>query len=86
MDRGFLNGVIFLDLQKAFDCVDHEILFNKLTLYGCNELSLQWFRSFLQIVLKCVKLLKQCPLLLLLLVEFLRGLTWVHYSNLVLFT
>ena len=47
MDRGYLNGVIFLDLKKAFDCVDYEILLKKLTLYGCNGLSLEWFRSYL---------------------------------------
>ena len=47
MDQGYLNGVIFLDLKKVFDCVDHEILLKKLTLYGCNGLSLEWFRSYL---------------------------------------
>ena len=36
MDNGLLNGIIFLDLKKAFDCVDHDILIKKLSYFGCK--------------------------------------------------
>ena len=48
MDNGLLNGVLFLDLKKAFDTVDdHEILLKKLNFYGVDSISLKWFQSYL---------------------------------------
>ena len=37
IDRGLLNGVIFIDLKKAFDTNDHEIILKKLTKYGDDQ-------------------------------------------------
>ena len=47
IDRGLLNGVIFIDLKKAFDTIDHEIILKKLTKYGVDQDALKWFKSYL---------------------------------------
>ena len=60
MDKGFVNGVLFLDLKKAFDTVNHDILLSKLELYGIKGNSLDWFRSYLKIKNKLAQLMAQC--------------------------
>ena len=47
MEDKNLNGVIFLDLRKAFDLVDPNILLAKLKLYKCDSAGLSWFESYL---------------------------------------
>ena len=47
MEQGRLCGAVFLDLTKAFDTVDHQILLSKLSAYGLSGNSLQWFRSYI---------------------------------------
>ena len=47
IDKGLINGVLFLDPRKAFDTVDHKILIDKLKLYGITGNTLNWFISYL---------------------------------------
>ena len=48
MDDGNLNGVVFLDIRKAFDSVDHQILLHKIkTQFGLRNIEFDWFASYL---------------------------------------
>ena len=47
MDSGKLNGVVFLDIKKTFDSINHHILLNKMNKQlGIFGMEL-WFESYL---------------------------------------
>ena len=47
LDDGQFACLIFIDLEKAFDTVSHDILLEKLNHYGIRGIANDWFRSYL---------------------------------------
>ena len=47
MHTGKLIWVVFIDLKKAFDTLNHDILYQTLEYYGIKGRELAWFRSYL---------------------------------------
>ena len=47
-EEGKFTGMILIDLQKAFDTIDHEILLLKMKYLGFAESTINWFRSYLE--------------------------------------
>ena len=47
MNRGEFVATVMLDLSAAFDVVDHDLLLQKLNVYGFDKNSLQWIQSYL---------------------------------------
>ena len=46
-DKKEYTFVIFIDLSKAIDTVDHHILFKKLVNYGVKNANIVWYKSYL---------------------------------------
>ena len=53
MDRKFFNLVVLIDLKKAFDTVDHEILLEKLLLFGIKGSAFQLLSYLCNRLQKC---------------------------------
>ena len=57
LDEGLHTIGVFLDLSKAFDTLQHEVLLDKLAIYGIRGLALEWYKSYLknrQLRVKCM--------------------------------
>ena len=46
-DSGLLTGIILIDLQKAFDTINHQILLRKMTSLGFSNHTIMGFQSYL---------------------------------------
>ena len=42
-----MTGMILIDLQKAFDIIDHDVLLQKLYAIGFSKHTVNWFKSYL---------------------------------------
>ena len=49
MGRDDINGLLMLDLSKAFHLINRNLLFKKLEIYGLSESTLGWFKSYLSL-------------------------------------
>ncbi len=60
MNKSFLTGAVYLDLRKAFDTVDPEMMLLKLSWVGVWGAALEWFSNYLNELLQ--KISHRCVL------------------------
>ena len=55
LSMGHKVGLIYMDLSKAFDSSNHELLIAKLKCYGLDQHVVEVFRSYLSNRYRCCK-------------------------------
>ena len=45
-EKNWTTVCVFLDLSKAFDTLEHSVVFQKLERYGIRGTALDWFKSY----------------------------------------
>jgi len=56
MEQKHYSIGVFLDLSKAFDTIDHQILLEKLNIYGIRGVALEWISNYLSGRSQCVSI------------------------------
>ena len=66
-ESGRSTGMILIDLRKAFNTLDHDILLNKMKYLGFTSKTIDWFASYLKkqnIVVSLEKTLSEIEILI----------------------
>ena len=51
IDKQMHTGMILVDLQKAFDTLDHGVLLKNMKYFGFRTMVIKWFESYLSNVM-----------------------------------
>ena len=54
VDNGNIAGCMMLDLSAAYDLANHDLILGKLELYGFEQSTIKWMRSYLEGRTQCV--------------------------------
>ena len=60
LDSNLFTGAVLMDLSKAFDCIQHDLLIVKLHSYGFSFETLTFINSYLRNCKQCVKINNIC--------------------------
>ena len=56
IDSGQMAGVCLIDMSAAFDLVDHNLMIEKMSIYGFSESTCLWFLNYLSNRRQCVSI------------------------------